>query len=122
MSRLVPLAVVALALTLGGCGPSACRVTGSVTRDGQPLAQGNIAFEPDGVNGPAAVVPVRGGRYDVPAGKELVPGHYKVRIGPAGWLGEGAPPASFPQYTTETDLTPGLSERNFDVPAAPAKP
>src|SRR5262245_37433728 len=72
--------VVACILVVSGCsGPNAASVTGSVTLDGQPLDNANVAFYPDGGNGaPANGQSDANGNYTLSTGTDagLSPGKY----------------------------------------------
>lgn len=90
----VCLAVAALAVALGGCGkkdpnlPDLVPVSGTVTVDGQPLAEGVVYFSPVGET---RGVPAFGrtdaqGRYTLGSdklGKGTPVGEYRVTIGKA---------------------------------------
>ncbi len=122
MSRVV-IGVFAVGLvSLAGCAPSACKVMGTVTQDGQPLNSATIAFEPQDMVGPAAMVPVKNGQFEVPESRQLVAGKYLVRITPGAWMGGADVPTDFPPFTTTVNLNLGLSEVNFDVPKPPPAP
>ncbi len=76
MRRHVPLAAVLL--LAAGCGASSdATMSGAVTLNGQPLAQGYISFTPLGAQGGTAGGDIKAGRYRV-AG--LKPGKYQVQI------------------------------------------
>jgi hypothetical protein len=70
-------------------------VSGTVTLDDQPLANGTIQFTPSetatGVGGGAAI---QGGKFAIPRETGLVPGSYRVAIFSAGNGGEAARPQS----------------------------
>jgi hypothetical protein len=69
-----------LALVVAGCGgATACRVSGNVTYNGQPVKMGVISFEP--VRGQAQVhnAAIRDGRYET-AEPGIPPGSYLVRL------------------------------------------
>ena len=81
-SSLVPLAVT---FALAGCGTDdpwdRRAVTGQVTLDGKPLAQGSIRFEPDGTqSGVSAGAVIRDGKYEVARERGLAAGSYRVSI------------------------------------------
>lgn len=66
----------ALLVCAAGCGPRTAEVSGAVTVDGAPLAEGQIIFEAvDGLTTPAAG-PIRDGKYSV----AVLPGAKKVRV------------------------------------------
>jgi len=74
----VPAALVLLI----GCGGSGGRkpITGMITFQKQPLDQGRIEFHPDGGEATMAGAVIEKGKYEIPAGKGLMPGTYKVAI------------------------------------------
>jgi hypothetical protein len=78
--------VIAASLMVGGCssgGDGLPRepISGTVTLDGAPLAQGNIAFTPaDPSTGSGVGAVVVGGAYEVPRAQGPVPGSYVVSI------------------------------------------
>ncbi|MGL6097556.1 MAG: hypothetical protein ACRC7O_17380 [Fimbriiglobus sp.] len=75
-----PILAVVIACT--GCGAGGTQpITGTVTRDGTPLAAGAVAFEPVSA-GPAATAAIANGAFTVPAARGLKPGQYKVRVSP----------------------------------------
>jgi hypothetical protein len=84
-SNRVLLAVVALAVAADGCSqsqppPYRGPIRGTVTLDGKPLAKGNVRFialDPTGIN---VLAPVADGAYDVPEGRGLVKGKYRVEF------------------------------------------
>jgi hypothetical protein len=116
------LCLGALALALAGCRGGALAVTGTVTRGGNPLPAGTIAFEPEpgtGTTGPGASARVQDGKFEIARDKNLVPGHYVVRVGPEP-LGSGADlktaPPQFKPWETKVELRPGGGPLRFDVP------
>jgi glycine/D-amino acid oxidase-like deaminating enzyme len=60
-----------------GCGSRGFPVSGAVSFDGQPVAEGTIVFEPADGRGPTAGGAVAAGRYEVFA---ATPGEKRVRI------------------------------------------
>jgi hypothetical protein len=74
------------AITLSGCGPTWVddlprqAVSGQVTLDGAPLAEGTIAFRPTTDLPTPAMVTIHGGSYSIPQAQGLVPGSYEVAI------------------------------------------
>ncbi len=81
--RRLILAALALALAAGCSGPpppARGRIHGTVTLDGKPLAKGNVRFialDPTGLN---VLAPVADGTYDMPEGRGLVKGKYRVEF------------------------------------------
>lgn len=112
-------------------------VSGKVTLDGQPLAEGSIQFQPEGgtdAKGPAVSggAVIQDGAYDIPGGNGLTPGKYKVAISSAASAeapaADAAPgPAPKPaqekipaKYNAESTLTAevksgGGNTFNFDL-------
>lgn len=83
-SRSLPW-VALLAWGLTGCGSNSgtFEVMGEVTCAGQPVALGEIVFEPDvaqGNRGPGAVATIVDGWFETLPGRGIVGGPYKVRI------------------------------------------
>jgi hypothetical protein len=74
-----------LALSLAaGCGGTPRRpLAGTVTLDGVPLATGLIQFEPAEGDGLTSGAVITAGRYEIPGGRGLPPGRYRVRISAA---------------------------------------
>ena len=73
-------------LALSGCGPAAVdnlprqAVSGTVTLDGAPLAEGTITFTPTKGEPTPAMVSITSGTYSIPQAHGLVAGSYKVSI------------------------------------------
>lgn len=77
------LATVAAVMAITGCsrGDGRQRITGRVTLDGQPLAQGAINFRPaPGVSANSSGGPIKAGQFELPADRGLVPGRYMVTV------------------------------------------
>jgi hypothetical protein len=80
--------VLAMNVTLGGCGESVDDlprepVRGKVTIDGEPLARGAIQFRMASAGVPGSVEVgelIRDGEYQIPRGQGPVPGTYTVTI------------------------------------------
>lgn len=89
-----------------GCGePRQESVSGRVTLDGQPLADGTIEFDPESGTGLALGGLIEEGRYALPNPPGLPPGRYSIRIRSRG----GA--AALPRKP-DMDLTnPGAREQ-----------
>ena len=79
-AMLLALALCAAAGCGGGNPLGRHALSGNVTLDGQPLAQGNIEFAPEQAGGVSSGAAVQQGRYDIPTLKGLPPGTYRVRI------------------------------------------
>ena len=73
-----------LVVVIVGCGShgdSRQAVRGTVTLDGQPLAEGIISFHPaPGTDSNTAGGAIHRGRFDIPAERGLPPGEYIVQI------------------------------------------
>lgn len=91
---LLSLVFVALGV-LAGCGTEnklgRQGVSGSVTLDGRPIANGTIRFEPVAEDGVASGTTITQGKYDISAARGLPPGEYLVRISAAGESGVAEP-------------------------------
>lgn len=79
--------VLCVGLTAGllfvlGCGGDQRQsLTGTVTLDGQPLAEGSITFMPQaGTTSPSAGANITEGRFSISAEKGLLPGVFRVEI------------------------------------------
>ena len=92
---------------LGGCGdndPQAKRaISGTVTLDGAPVANGSLSFQPEQPGGTASGAVITNGKYAVPREHGLPVGKYKVlifapkpgtgQLPPGGMPGDPIPPA-----------------------------
>lgn len=92
-------------LALAGCGASQGGniVSGQVTFDGQPLANGQIVFEPQGP-GKMSIAQINNGSYRLPASFGLQAGKYVVRITSLRPTGQKVKPASYSQDQTPADV------------------
>ncbi|MDR0522392.1 MAG: carboxypeptidase-like regulatory domain-containing protein [Planctomycetaceae bacterium] len=85
MRSLTAITLIIVTITIiSGCGNPQGRllVSGTVTLDGEPIADGTISFEPVGEQ-PIKVrsgTVIRNGKYTVPGTSGLVPGEYLVSI------------------------------------------
>ena len=81
---LFPWAMVAASrvLCVAGCGPrDAASLSGKVTFDGQPVANGSIRLLPkEGTTGHGGGAAIVNGSYEIPASVGLVAGDYSVVI------------------------------------------
>jgi hypothetical protein len=117
---ILPLALAAATAGCGGPGDGLPRheVTGKVTFEGQPLANGTIQFQPSAVQGTpvSAGGVIKGGEFRISRDDGLVPGTYKVMIFSHGGNAQaassdpgpqtGPPPELIPsQYNSATTLT-----------------
>jgi hypothetical protein len=95
--RISVAAAIAMTLPIvGGCGPASDRlpVSGTVTLDGAPLAEGSIRFDSSG--GQKVIASgslIKDGAYYVSQEKGLPPGKYRVQITSPD---ENAPPVMMP--------------------------
>ena len=75
---------VAIAVLIGGCGPSnplgRKAVSGKVTLNGTPLKSGNISFTPKSDKGVSSGAVIADGAYSIETEKGLPEGEYVVRI------------------------------------------
>jgi hypothetical protein len=126
-----------LVLLAAGCGrpshlPDLGYVSGTVTLDGRPFAQANVAFEP-GQGRPSLGTTDAQGRYTLEfAGgyKGAVLGRHTVRIGTEGYfpsadggvefVAESVPAAYNTQSTLAADVQPGQNTFDFDLSSQPA--
>jgi hypothetical protein len=79
-----------------GCGgaPETVDVSGKVTFDGEPVADGQIEFEPQGA-GRMAFAAITAGQYATPRDRGVQPGNYLVRITASRPTGKKADADSF---------------------------
>lgn len=85
LPRRMKTGATVFSLLLAGCGPAdglnRQAVSGVVTLDGQPLAQGAILFEPlSRESGTAIGATIRRGAFAISRNQGAVPGTYRVRI------------------------------------------
>lgn len=76
-------AIVALLyVLLAGCsGGHPCSVSGQVTFDGEPIAEGNIKFDPAGESlGTAGSAKIKDGRYEIPLEAGMHAGNFLVSV------------------------------------------
>ncbi len=124
-SLLLVLFAVALCV-IAGCGPSSSTVSGKVTLDGQPLANGSISFTPEDGQTATAGAAITNGAYTV----ELPPGKKRVEISATKVVGqvrayEGDPnspmmddvrPIEFTSKSPMTvDIAAGENQHNFEL-------
>jgi hypothetical protein len=80
MAPLHALLSMLVLTTLFGCAKqSRTSVSGNVTLDGQPIASGQIVFEPTS-GGRLGIAPIADGKYIMPAAQGPTAGKYVVRI------------------------------------------
>lgn len=75
--------IVGGSLLLPGCSrqPPAAAATGTVTLDGQPLAEGTIdVFPQPGTGGPGGSAKIADGKFTIPATAGLESGEFRVEI------------------------------------------
>lgn len=114
---LLSFALIALALLIG-CGTEnklgRQGISGTVTLDGVPIANGTIRFEPLAENGVASGTTIAQGKYDISAARGLPPGEYVVRISSAG---ETAAPEPLPGDSSKLaeELVPEKFNTNSEL-------
>lgn len=117
----------ALALCLG-CGGGANRqsLSGRVTYDGEPLAYGQIQFDPDtakGHTGPQGAGEIRDGQYRTNPNYGPTPGPHVVRI--TGWNSAPdngmLPPPVVSEYETRVEIPSSSAVLDFEIPKKPKK-
>ena len=103
------LSILALLLA-GGCGDARRQsVEGTVTFEGQPLAEGHITFVPQGTtHGPTAGTEIKDGHFSIDREKGSFAGTFRVEIVAARETGR-----SFVDPTTDETVT----EREQYLPA-----
>jgi hypothetical protein len=97
--RFLPITLCLLAsaiLAQGGCSrvPSQVPVSGTVTFDGTPIKDGEIAFEPRGA-GKMQFSVITDGKYSIPVKFGLTPGDYIIRITASRSTGQKAQTDAF---------------------------
>jgi len=92
-STTAPVLALLTATLLTGCGDDGrYQISGAATFQGNPIATGEVRLTPDtstGNRGPAVLAMIREGRYQTPADKGVLGGHYVLRV-----TGYGAAPVS----------------------------
>jgi len=105
---LLCLSVVVLA-GCGASGPETCTVTGTVTFNGSPLAQGNILFTPEDGRGVPDPGKIKDGKYklEVKPGRKKVEVHAEREVGEVDPVMGQRPRRSYipPKYNIQTELT-----------------
>jgi hypothetical protein len=104
-------------------------VSGSVTLDGQPLADGAIVFAPAASSEGAATATtstIENGQFSIPRADGLIPGKYKVKISKPdhkpegrskGPIGKGTKPVKelLPaKYNSKTELSADIEKGGTD--------
>ncbi len=136
LARLAP-ALIVLAASVGCGGDGTHRVSGTVTYKGNPVPAGKIYFSPDGLKGNAGgtgYADIKDGKYDTswPGGRGAAGGPSvaaiegfdpaaPVKRDKADTSGEVTTTSLFPRYEVTLDIS-GVTSKNFEVPAAAAKP
>ncbi|MDZ7617037.1 MAG: hypothetical protein U1E05_08535 [Patescibacteria group bacterium] len=124
-----PMMLLAAAAAVAcGCsrsdGPTRYPVSGAVTHGGQPIAGGQVEFEPDGSKGnrgPAAYATIRQGKFATDKGEGTVGGPHVVRIlATDGKANPESPDGNmvFSPFETTADLPKSAVVQDFDVPAS----
>jgi predicted outer membrane repeat protein len=89
----LPLVLAAVGSMAAGCSQSSDElpreaVSGTVTLDGEPLANGTIQFSSDGAGGSGGALggggDVKDGQFSISRELGLVPGKYRVAVNAAG--------------------------------------
>ncbi len=87
LRTIVPSAILMILVTCGGC--SRGTIEGTVTLDGQPLAEGYVNFRPEpGTHGSGAGAPVENGEFAIEGLAEPLAGSYRVEITATGKTGK----------------------------------
>jgi hypothetical protein len=121
-----PLVVfAALGLAVGCSGPSDDlpreAVSGTVTLDGQPLANGSISFSPAGGSGATGGGDaIKGGKFSIARDSGLVPGNYNFSIYAGANSAERTKPAqagSLKKSEMAKELIPAKYNSNTELRA-----
>jgi len=134
MRALRPLSLALALLVLAGCSGRKAEVLGTVTLNGEPIAEGSINFIPiEGTTGPGAGAVIRDGQYHITPDKGVTPGKNRVEIrafrttgrqvrdlaGPGGGVRQERVPAFPPEYNDQSTLVReverGKNTINFEV-------
>ncbi len=140
-SALLTFCLAAVIFTAGGCNDGRLErvpVSGTVSYDGQPVAQGTIRFTPlKGQQVPLSAAPIKDGQYTADSKGGVAVGEYRVEIeafykkktnpnrplppgverGATGWV-QYMPP----KYGDKSELTftvesgAGSTSKDFDLP------
>lgn len=86
-----------------GAGKGGNIVSGQVTFDGQPLANGQVVFEPQGP-GKMSIAQINNGEYRLPANFGVQTGKFVVRITSLRPTGQKVKPASYSQDQAPSDV------------------
>jgi hypothetical protein len=137
LARFVGFSGLALSIACAGCGGGdelpRQAVSGTVTLDGQPLAQGVIQFRPSSSQEPVpAGAEIKDGTFTIPRDQGPTPGNYRVFINssgetkpltPAETSGEKMPgimpdliPAKYNSKSTLTAKVEADKTNTFDFP------
>ena len=111
MRRVFVSVLAGLILAVTGCGPGEVAVSGTVTLNGKPLDEGNIAFRslPVSATAEGKGGPIVGGKF----GFKIPPGQHRVEItatraatGPKDPFGVAPPPKSIvpERYNGKSEL------------------
>lgn len=136
--RLCSVLLGIVVLVAAGCGEAdplgRQAISGTVSFDGKPVAEGTIGFAP--VNGvTSSGAPIKDGKYSIEQEKGLPAGKYKVSISaPKPGTGGTVDPNALPgdpvkppeemipeswnvNTTQEIEVAAGKTEFNFEIPA-----
>ncbi len=112
-ARFLSVLTLAIALATGcesGDGLDRQPIQGSVTLDGQPLADGAVLFEPvSNETGTAVGTTIQAGTFAIPRALGPVPGAYRVRIYSASSI--QAPPGPGQSARTTRPMVERIPER-----------
>jgi hypothetical protein len=78
--HIVVLLLILCPLGCGNSGPQKSALSGTVSYDGTPVADGRITFVPTGEQGTSAGDVIKDGKYSIAADKGPTFGKYKVQI------------------------------------------
>lgn len=116
--NLAILVFAAFGLAVGCSGPSDDlpreAVYGTVTLDGQPLANGTITFMPAGGGGTGGGSEIKDGSFSISRDAGLVPGNYNVAINASAKREERAKPEQVGGTRKESQLAKELIPAKFN--------
>ena len=131
--RLGALLLFLVSLPLTGCGDGKAEISGNVTIDKVPVAQGFLTFIPMGGDAGTVGAQIKDGKYEA----RIMPGMMKVAVNAVPKVigkrklyntpdspetpiyGSALPPryASMEESELRVDVKPGKNEKDFDLPS-----
>jgi len=112
-------------ILLSGCAEKLQGFSGSVTHDGQPLAEGVVIFTPDATKGnlmgASNIASIQNGRYELPADQGISGGWYEIRVEVTEVIDGGEDDTTvrnvIPPYIFSHEFKPDDTIFDIDIPA-----